>query len=29
MTNLLDQKTAYYEFHDSMMIGCGINKEAN
>ena len=29
MTNLLDQKTTYYEFYDSMMIGCGINKEAN
>jgi hypothetical protein len=28
-TNLLDQKTTYYEFFDSMMIGCGINKEAN
>jgi cytochrome c len=28
-TNLLDQKTTYYEFYESMMIGCGINKEAN
>jgi hypothetical protein len=28
-TNLLDQKTTYFEFYDSMLIGCGINKEAN
>ncbi len=28
-TNLLEQKTSYFGFHDSMLIGCGIDKEAN
>ncbi len=28
-TNLLEQKTTYFEFHESMLIGCGIYKEAN
>ena len=28
-TNLLEQKTSYYAFYESMMIGCGIYKEAN
>ncbi|MDR3685031.1 MAG: cache domain-containing protein [Geothrix sp.] len=28
-TNLLEQKTSYFGFHDSMLIGCGIDKEAH
>ena len=27
-TNLLEQKTSYYEFYEGMMIGCGIYKPA-
>ncbi len=28
-TNLLEQKTSYFGFHGSMLIGCGIDKEAH
>jgi len=28
-TNLLEQKTSYYEFFEGMMIGCGIYKAAD